>query len=65
MIHARPLLGKALLRRFKKFEPLLANQPEVQREGQGWRQVGAPPSLEELERLWQLDKMALGIGSSF
>ena len=64
VIHARPLLGKALLRRFKQFEPLLVNQPEVQREGQGWREVGAPPSPEELERLWQLDTTALAVSST-
>jgi hypothetical protein len=59
LIHARPLLGKAILRRFKKFEWLLSERPEVQKEGQGWRQIGQPPSHAELEQLWQADKKAL------
>jgi hypothetical protein len=29
MIHARPLLGKAILRRFTKFETLLSDRPEI------------------------------------
>jgi len=59
LIHARPLLGKAILRRFKKFEALLSERQEVQKEGQGWRQVGQAPSHAELQQLWQADKEAL------
>ena len=53
-ITMNPLLA-ALLRRFRKFEPLLAGRPEVQKEGQGWRQIGTPPAPDEMERLWQAD----------
>src|SRR5207237_3502038 len=35
LIHTRPLLGKAFLRRFKKYEKLLAGVPEAQHEGKG------------------------------
>lgn len=59
MIHSRPLLGKAFLRRFKKHEKLLAGVPEAQHEGKGWRQVGEAPTREELDRLWAEDKLAL------
>jgi hypothetical protein len=59
MIHTRPLLGKAFLRRFKKFEKILAAVPEAQQEGKGWRQIGEPPGREELDRLWAEDKAAL------
>lgn len=59
MIHSRPLLGKAFLRRFKKFDKLLAGIPEAQHDGKGWRQVGEPPGAEELGRLWSEDKAAL------
>ncbi len=61
MIHTRPLLGKAFLRRFKPFEALLANVPAAQKEGAGWRQVGAPPAPEELDRLWAEDQRFLGL----
>ncbi|HOX04655.1 MAG TPA: DUF4838 domain-containing protein [Candidatus Paceibacterota bacterium] len=61
MIHTRPLLGKAFLRRFKPFEALLAHVPAAQKEGAGWRQVGAPPAPEELERLWAEDQRYLGL----
>lgn len=61
MIHTRPLLGKAFLRRFKEFEKLLALVPEAQKEGKGWRQTGEPPSAEEIEQLWDSDRVALGV----
>src|SRR5262249_10815496 len=61
MIHSRPLLGKAFLRRFKPFEKLLVNVPEAQAENKGWRKVGQPPSHAELEQLWAEDKTALGL----
>jgi hypothetical protein len=61
MIHSRPLLGKAFLRRFKKFEKLLAGVPEAQHDGKGWRQVGEPPPRDELDRLWIEDKAALQV----
>lgn len=61
MIHARPLLGKAFLRRFRKYEKLLVGIPEAQEGPKGWRQAGPPPSREELERLWAEDKAALGL----
>jgi hypothetical protein len=62
MIHSRPLLGKAFPRRFREFMRLLDKAPEAQstRKG-GWRQVGQPPTHEELERLWAEDKVALKI----
>ncbi len=56
MIHVRPLLGKAVLRRFKPYTALLAGRPEIQHEGQGWRKIGEPPSHAELDRLWQADR---------
>ena len=61
MIHTRPLLGKAFLRRFRAFEHLLKTEPEAQEPGRGWRQVGEPPATEELDRLWREDEAALGI----
>jgi hypothetical protein len=61
MIHTRPLLGKAFLRRFRAFEALLEDVPEAGKPGEGWRQVGQPPNGEELERLWSEDLHALGI----
>lgn len=59
MIHTRPLLGKAFMRRFKKDEALLAGVPEA--ELQGWRREGTPPSRDELDRLWTEDGRALGL----
>ncbi|MFT5108014.1 MAG: hypothetical protein ACI9UA_003649 [Pseudoalteromonas tetraodonis] len=61
MIHTRPLLGKAFLRRFKKHESLLTGVAEAQHSGKGWRQIGKPPSLEELDHLWDADRQVLGI----
>ena len=61
MIHSRPLIGKAFLRRFKKYEKLLASAPEAQEGKGGWRQIGQPPTREELEKLWADDKSALGV----
>jgi D-methionine transport system ATP-binding protein len=37
----------------------LANRPEVEKEGKGWRQVGQAPAREELEQLWKTDWAAL------
>lgn len=59
MLHTRPLIGKAFLRRFRQYEPLLADVPET--EIQTWRQIGEAPDREELDRLWQQDKAYLGI----
>ena len=56
MTHARPLIGKAFLRRFRKYEPLLATLPDQNREARLWRRLGTPPSHEELNQLWQQDK---------
>jgi hypothetical protein len=56
MIHSRPLVGKAFLRRFRKFKPLLAGLPEANAEGRLWRKIGTPPSREELEQLWEEDR---------
>lgn len=61
MIHARPLLGKAFLRRFKPHQALLANIPAAQQEGAGWRQVGVVPTDTELDQLWATDKQFLGL----
>jgi hypothetical protein len=63
MIHSRPLLGKAFLRRFKKFEALLKDVPEAQKQNAGWRAIGQPPTHAELEELWAADRAVLGIKS--
>jgi len=61
MIHVRPLAGKAFLRRFRKHEKLLADVAEAQQAHKGWRTLGQPPAVEELDKLWASDKAALGI----
>lgn len=61
MLHSRPLIGKAFLRRFRKHTKLLQAVPEAQQWGNAWRQVGEPPSREELDQLWASDNAALGI----
>lgn len=58
MIHTRPLLGKAFLRRFRRWEPLLEDHQPAQRGGP-WRQIGTPPDAEELDQLWAADKKLL------
>ncbi len=55
MIHTRALIGKAFLRRFQPFRAVLEKTPEVEKEGTGWRRLGAPPSAEELKDLWAKD----------
>jgi hypothetical protein len=61
MIHTRPLIGKAFLRRFRKYARLLAELPEENEEGKLWRRLGAPPAAEELDRLWREDGGFLGV----
>jgi hypothetical protein len=61
MIHSRPLLGKAFLRRFKQFEALLQDVPEARKENAGWRALGRPPTHADLEALWEADRAILGI----
>lgn len=61
LVHARALLGKAFLRRFKAFEKLLAPVPEAQQESKGWRQVGEAPSAQEIEQLWAADRQSLSV----
>lgn len=61
IIHVRPLLGKAFLRRFKAHEKLLANLPDAAKEDVGWRKTGEAPTDAELERLWEEDKQFLGL----
>jgi len=61
MIHTRPLLGKAFLRRFKPHEALLADVESAQHAGKGWRQIGKPPGRDELKALWSADEAELGI----
>ena len=61
MIHTMPLLGKAFMRLFKDYEPLLKDIPESQTPGEGWRQVGEPPTHEELEKLWTQGKKFLDV----
>lgn len=61
MVHGRALIGKAFLRRFRDFAPLLKDVPEASEPGRGWRQVGEPPSRDELERLWEEDRATLAI----
>ena len=57
MIHARPLLGKAFLRRFQDFEDLLADRPETN----AWRRIGSPPAHEEMDQLWSQDRATLAV----
>ena len=61
IIHSRPLIGKAFLRRFKKHADLLAGVEAAQQPGKGWREVGEPPTRKELESLWASDKEQLGL----
>jgi hypothetical protein len=63
MIHSRPVLGKAFLRRFKQFETILKDVPEAQKPNAGWRAIGRPPTHAELEELWSADREQLGIKS--
>ena len=58
MIHSRALLGKAFLRRFRKHAKLLESVPEAANWGKGWRRVGAPPTRDELESLWEEGRAA-------
>jgi hypothetical protein len=62
MIHSRPLIGKAFLRRFRKHAALLAELGEAREAGKGWRRTGDPPTRRELEKLWAADKAELGMG---
>jgi hypothetical protein len=57
MIHSRPLLGKAFLRRFRDFEDLLTDLSETNE----WRRIGLPPDHAELNRIWSQDRAQLGI----
>ena len=59
MVHARPLIGKAFLRRFREHAEILENVPDAAKWGSGWRQVGEPPTREELQTLWQEDAALL------
>lgn len=59
MLHSRPLLGSAFLRRFKAYESILAKDPDAQKEGKGFRKIGTPPMHEEMEKLWAADKEEL------
>jgi hypothetical protein len=52
MIHTKPLLGKAYMRLFKDYEPLLKNVPESQESEKGWRKPEAAPTHAELEQFW-------------
>jgi hypothetical protein len=61
MIHSRPLIGKAFLRRFRTHQALLAGVEEAQQAGKGWRQIGDPPTRKQLEMLWSADKAELGL----
>lgn len=69
MIHSRPLIGKAFLRRFGKFASLLSEKQVVDGKEQAvplpmtkeWTKIGTPPTHEELEQLWAQDKAEMGI----
>ncbi len=63
MIHTRPLIGKAFLRRFRQYAEMLESVPDAQQSGRGWRQVSRSPSEKEIEGIWQQDLAALGINS--
>jgi len=71
MIHSRPLIGKEFYRRFRSYGSYLEGTPEWPQSksdivrkaaGQGYRRPRTDaPDREELEKLWQEDKKALGI----
>ena len=61
MIHTRPLIGKAFLRRFRKYSDLLTALPGENQEGKAWRHLGTPPTSKELETLWAQDRKLLEI----
>jgi hypothetical protein len=61
MIHTKPLLGKAFMRLFKDYEPLLKDIPESQESEKGWRTPGEPPTHDELEKFWAEGNKYLGI----
>jgi hypothetical protein len=61
MVHARPLVGKAFARRFRKHLALLGAQPNDLHDIQTWRRVGTPPGAAELDRIWTDDKKLLGM----
>lgn len=63
MIHTRPLLGKAFLRRFRKHAALLEDHPPAQQKTGSWRELRQPPTREELDRLWAEDKKLLGLSA--
>ena len=56
MLHTRPLLGKAFLRRFRKHAELLEDYAPAQQKTGPWREIAAPPSRAELDKLWSADK---------
>ena len=69
MIHSRPLLGKAFLRRFNE-DGLKDYIADKKQEGgklvdepkaftADWLKVGTPPARDELEKLWAQDKAEL------
>lgn len=60
MIHTKPLLGKAYMRLFKDYEPILKNIPESQESEKGWRKQGETPTHEELDQLWSQGMKYLG-----
>lgn len=57
LVHARPLLGKAFPRRFRLQMDALEGVSEV--ELATWRQLGQPPTAEELQALWEADRRQL------
>ena len=61
MIHTKPLLGKAFMRLFKDYEPVLKNIPESQESEKGWRKPGETVTPAELEKLWSEGKKYLGV----
>ena len=65
MIHARPLIGKASHRRFRKHQKHLEEMPEgagVDGWGRGFRKVREDvPTRAELDQLRAQDKRGLGL----
>jgi hypothetical protein len=57
MIHARPLLGKAFPRRFRRYADALGDLQQTE----SWRTIGEPPDREELQQLWEADRRQLGL----
>ena len=61
MIHVRPLVGKALLRRFRQHEEILVKHPVATDRRHPWRQLGKAPDEQELAEMWRKDLATIGL----